>query len=141
MSILEWCPCVQLFDPVYSFHKNIKILNFCPFKNECLKVHEKAYLRCRVHGVLTCTPWRQHVNTELVAAETKTKEILTFLLTTTNCTSTQTVPGIRRIRPFLSQEATQLLVHNAAAPLIFSLPKFTHMTPLLRFLHWLPVAA
>ncbi|KAI4889762.1 hypothetical protein NFI96_019377, partial [Prochilodus magdalenae] len=75
--------------------------------------------------------------------------------------------SIRRIRPFPSQEATQLLVQslvisrldycnsllaslalrtlelvqNAAARLIFNLPKFTHLTPLLRSLHWLPVAA
>ncbi|KAI4873408.1 hypothetical protein NFI96_002258 [Prochilodus magdalenae] len=71
---------------------------------------------------------------------------------------------IRRIRPFLSQEATQLLsrldycnsllaglplrairplqlVQNAAARLIFNLPKFTHVTPLLRSIHWLPVVA
>ncbi|KAI4897478.1 hypothetical protein NFI96_008600 [Prochilodus magdalenae] len=76
--------------------------------------------------------------------------------------------NIQRIRPFLSQEATQLLVQslvisrldycnsllaglplrairplqlvqNAAARLIFNLPKFTHVTPLLRSLHWLPV--
>ncbi|KAI4888357.1 hypothetical protein NFI96_032621 [Prochilodus magdalenae] len=78
--------------------------------------------------------------------------------------------NIWRIRPFLSQEATQLLVQslvisrldycnlllaglplrairplqlvqNAAARLIFNLPKFTHVTPLLRSLHWLPVVA
>ena len=30
---------------------------------------------------------------------------------------------------------------NAAACLIFSLPKFSHLSPLLRDLHWLPVAA
>ncbi|KAI4888742.1 hypothetical protein NFI96_010443 [Prochilodus magdalenae] len=33
------------------------------------------------------------------------------------------------------------LVQNAAAHLIFNLPKFTHVTPLLRFRHWLPVVA
>ncbi|KAI4896979.1 hypothetical protein NFI96_002572 [Prochilodus magdalenae] len=78
--------------------------------------------------------------------------------------------SIRRIRSFLSQEATQLLVQslvisrldycnsllaglplrairplqliqNAAVRLIFNLPKFTHVTPLLRSLHWLPVIA
>ncbi|KAI4879835.1 hypothetical protein NFI96_016477, partial [Prochilodus magdalenae] len=78
--------------------------------------------------------------------------------------------NIRRIRPFLYQEAAQLLVQslvisrldycnsllaglplrairplqlvqNAAARLIFNLPKFTHVTPLLRSLHWLPVVA
>ncbi|KAK3560925.1 hypothetical protein QTP86_023115, partial [Hemibagrus guttatus] len=75
-----------------------------------------------------------------------------------------------RIRPFLSTQATQALVQslvisrldycssllaglplnairplqmiqNAAAPLVFNLPKFSHITPLLRSLHWLPVAA
>ncbi|KAK3572751.1 hypothetical protein QTP86_007041 [Hemibagrus guttatus] len=78
--------------------------------------------------------------------------------------------NIRRIRPFLSTQATQVLVQslviltldycnsllaglplnairplqmiqNAATRLVFNLPKFSHTTPLLRSLHWLPVAA
>jgi hypothetical protein len=78
--------------------------------------------------------------------------------------------NIRRIRPYLTTYSTQLLVQtmvtsrldycnsllaslpacailplqliqNAAARLVFNLPKFSHVTPLLRSLHWLPVAA
>ncbi|KAK3539398.1 hypothetical protein QTP70_006301 [Hemibagrus guttatus] len=78
--------------------------------------------------------------------------------------------NIRRIWPFLSTQATQVLVQslvisrldycnsllaglplnairplqmiqNAAARLVLNLPKFSHTTPLLRSLHWLPVAA
>ncbi|KAL7866945.1 hypothetical protein AOLI_G00147590 [Acnodon oligacanthus] len=33
------------------------------------------------------------------------------------------------------------LIQNAAAQLVFNLPKFSHVTPLLRSFHWLPVAA
>ena len=33
------------------------------------------------------------------------------------------------------------LIQNAAARLVFNQPKFSHVTPLLRSLHWLPVAA
>ncbi|KAK3555551.1 hypothetical protein QTP86_021777, partial [Hemibagrus guttatus] len=33
------------------------------------------------------------------------------------------------------------MIQNAAAPLVFNLPKFSHTTPLLHSLHWLPVAA
>ncbi|KAJ8341700.1 hypothetical protein SKAU_G00339910 [Synaphobranchus kaupii] len=78
--------------------------------------------------------------------------------------------NVRRIRPYLTTYSTQLLVQNmvtshlvycnsllaslpacailplqqiqnAAAQLVFNLPKFLHVTPLLRSLHWLPVAA
>ena len=78
--------------------------------------------------------------------------------------------NIRRIRPLLTQKAVQVLVQalvisrldycnsllaglpasairplqliqNAAARLVFNQPKFSHTTPLLRSLHWLPVAA
>ena len=78
--------------------------------------------------------------------------------------------SIRRIRPYLTTYSTQLLVQamvisrldycnsllaslpvctiqplqliqNAAAHLVFNLPKFSHVTPLLRSLHWLPVVA
>ncbi len=73
--------------------------------------------------------------------------------------------NIRKIRPFLSEHATQLvlsrldycnallaglpansikplqLIQNAAARLIFNEPKRTHVTPLFINLHWLPIAA
>ncbi|XP_058872832.1 uncharacterized protein LOC131723237 [Acipenser ruthenus] len=78
--------------------------------------------------------------------------------------------NIRRIRPVLTNYATQLLVQalvfsrldycnsllaglpasatrplqliqNFAARLVFSLPRFAHATPLLRSLHWLPITA
>ncbi|KAL7826577.1 hypothetical protein AOLI_G00317860 [Acnodon oligacanthus] len=78
--------------------------------------------------------------------------------------------NIHRIRPFLTRDSAQVLVQslvisrldycnlllaglpmqtikplqliqNAAARLVFCLPKFSHITPLLRSLHWLPVAA
>ncbi len=78
--------------------------------------------------------------------------------------------NIRKIRPFLTQHAAQLLVQalvisrlgycnallaglssntikplqmieNAAARLVFSKPKRAHVTPLFISLHWLPVAA
>ncbi len=78
--------------------------------------------------------------------------------------------NIRKIGPFLSEHATQLLVQalvlsrldycnallaglpansikplqliqNAAARLIFNEPKRTHVTPLFINLHWLPIAA
>ncbi len=78
--------------------------------------------------------------------------------------------NIRKIRPFLTQNAAQLLVqalvisrldycnavvaglpsctitpvqmiHNAAARLVFSEPKRAHVTPLFVSLQWLPVAA
>ena len=81
-----------------------------------------------------------------------------------------TLYNIRRIRPFLTQESAQLLIQasviskldycnslltglpacalkplqmiqNAAARLVFNQPKFSHVTPLLRSLHWLPVIA
>ncbi len=78
--------------------------------------------------------------------------------------------NIRKIRPFLTEHAAQLLVQalvvsrldycnallaglpsntikplqmiqNAAARLVFKEPKRTHVTPLFISLHWLPVAA
>ncbi len=76
--------------------------------------------------------------------------------------------SIKRIRKFLSREATETLIHafifshldycngllyglpeyqtaklqciqNMAARLVFKLPKFSHVTPLMLDLHWLPV--
>ena len=78
--------------------------------------------------------------------------------------------NIRRIRPFLTEKAAQVLiqalvisrldycnsllagapasaikplelVQKAAARLVFKRPKFTHTTALLHSLHWLPVVA
>ncbi|KAJ8413309.1 hypothetical protein AAFF_G00093050 [Aldrovandia affinis] len=77
--------------------------------------------------------------------------------------------NIRRIRPFLTTYSTQLLVQamvlyldycnsllaglpastirplqliqNAAARLVYNLPRHSHVTPLLTTLHWLPVIA
>ncbi|KAK3557743.1 hypothetical protein QTP86_000303 [Hemibagrus guttatus] len=95
---------------------------------------------------------------------------LSFSSHVTNVTRSFLLYNIRRIRPFLSTQATQVLVRslvisrldycnsllagvplnairplqmiqNAAAQLVFNLPKFSHTTPLLRSLHWLPVAA
>ncbi len=80
-----------------------------------------------------------------------------------------TLHNIRKIRPFLTEHAAQLLVslvnsrldycnallaglssntikplqmiQNAAAQLVFNEPKRAHVTPLFVSLHWLPVAA
>ena len=78
--------------------------------------------------------------------------------------------ALYNIRPFLTREAAQLLVQalvihhldycnsllaglpasaikplqriqNAAVCLVFNLTKFSHVTPLFRDLHWLPVVA
>ena len=78
--------------------------------------------------------------------------------------------NIRRIRLYLTTYSTQLLIQamvisrldycnsllaslpayaiqllqliqNSAVRLVFNLPKFSHITPLLQSLHWLPVAA
>ncbi|KAI4885283.1 hypothetical protein NFI96_013684 [Prochilodus magdalenae] len=49
----------------------------------------------------------------------------------------QLTPSSYSLRPFRPLQ----LVQNSAARLIFNLPKFTHVTPLLCSLHWLPVVA
>ena len=78
--------------------------------------------------------------------------------------------NIKSIQPYLTTYSTQLLIQamlisrldycnsllaslpaytiqplqfiqNAAAHLVFNLPKFSHITPRIRSLHWLPVAA
>uniref|UniRef100_A0AAQ4PRX6 Transferrin receptor protein 1 n=1 Tax=Gasterosteus aculeatus aculeatus TaxID=481459 RepID=A0AAQ4PRX6_GASAC len=95
---------------------------------------------------------------------------LTSNITASTRSCRYTLYNIRRIRPLLTQKAAQVLIQalvisrldycnsllaglpatairplqliqNAAARLVFSLPKFSHTTPLLRSLHWLPVAA
>ena len=78
--------------------------------------------------------------------------------------------NIRRIRKYLSQEVTETLVHafitsridfchsllyglpnsqlakiqrvlNASAKLVCNAPRFCHITPIMRDLHWLPIRA
>ncbi|KAM9499463.1 uncharacterized protein ACWYII_002362 [Salvelinus alpinus] len=54
--------------------------------------------------------------------------------------------NIHRILPYLTQEASQVLIQilvisHLDSHLVFNLPKFSHVTPLLRTLHWLPVEA
>uniref|UniRef100_A0A8C2X723 Ferric-chelate reductase 1 n=1 Tax=Cyclopterus lumpus TaxID=8103 RepID=A0A8C2X723_CYCLU len=95
---------------------------------------------------------------------------LTADIAAITCSCRYMLYNIRRIRPLLTQKAAQVLVQalvisrldycnsllaglpanairplqliqNAAARLVFNRPKFTHTTPLLRDLHWLPVAA
>ncbi len=84
------------------------------------------------------------------------------------CAAFKHLYNLRRIRKYLSREATETLVHafifshidycngllyglpkyqiqklqriqNMAAKLVFQQPKFSHVTPLLTQLHWLPV--
>ncbi|KAK3553457.1 hypothetical protein QTP70_003500 [Hemibagrus guttatus] len=91
-------------------------------------------------------------------------------VTNVTCSCWFLLYNIRRIRPFLSTQATQVLVQslvisrldycnsllaglplnairplqmiqNAAARLVFNLPKFSNTTPMLSSLHWLPVTA
>ncbi|XP_062422208.1 LOW QUALITY PROTEIN: uncharacterized protein LOC134132996 [Pungitius pungitius] len=96
---------------------------------------------------------------------------LTANIAATTRSCRYTLYNIRRIRPLLTQKAAQVLIQalvisrldycnsllagllgtairplqliqNAAARLVFNLPKYSHhTTPLLRSLHWLPVAA
>uniref|UniRef100_A0A8C1PKN9 Reverse transcriptase domain-containing protein n=1 Tax=Cyprinus carpio TaxID=7962 RepID=A0A8C1PKN9_CYPCA len=118
-------------------------------------------------GLSTITPSRTARNLEVVMDHQ-----LSFTdhiaITTRSCRFA--LYNIRKIRPFLSEEATQLLVQalvlsrldhcnallaglpactikplkliqNAAARVVFNKPKKAHVTPLLIRLHWLPVAA
>ena len=109
-------------------------------------------------------------NKNSVVARTQTARNVgvTHQLSFTNIASTTRscrymLHNIRRTRPPLTQKGAQVLVQalvisllaglpassirplqllqNAAARLVFNLQKFTQNTPLLHFLHWLPVAA
>ena len=84
------------------------------------------------------------------------------------CSAFFHIYNIRRIRKYLSRDSAETLVHafissmldygnsllfglpqyqiqklqrvqNASARLIFSMPRYCHITPLLLDLHWLPV--
>ena len=92
-----------------------------------------------------------------------------MLIPNTKCTEAfRQLYSLRRIRKYLSHQATESLIHafifshidycngllnrvskhlikklqqiqNMAARLVYKLPKFTHVTLLLKDLHWLPV--
>ncbi|KAK9976737.1 hypothetical protein ABG768_021940, partial [Culter alburnus] len=118
-------------------------------------------------GSSTITPSRTARNLGVVM-----DDCLTFTdhVATTTRSCRFALYNIRKIRPFLSEHSTQILVQalvlsrldycnallaglpactikplqliqNAAARLVFNEPKRAHVTPLFVSLHWLPVAA
>ncbi len=118
------------------------------------------------------------VGESVVKAVTSVKDLGAFLDSTLSmethinakCSAAyRQIYSIRRIRRFISREATETLIHafifshldycngllydlpdyqirklqriqNMAARLVFRLPKFSHVTPLMFELHWLPVS-
>ncbi len=134
--------------------------------------------------VVPATPTLQHdfsiqLGTSIIAPSTSVRNLgvifddqLTFKehIAKTARSCRFALHNIRKIRPFLTEHAAQLLVQalvvsrldycnallaglpantikplqmiqNAAARLVFNEPKRTHVTPLFISLHWLPVAA
>ncbi len=118
-------------------------------------------------GSSTITPSKTATNLGVVIDD---KLNFTDHITKTARSCRFTLYNIKKIRPFLSEHATRLLVQalvlsrldycnallaglsassikplkliqNAAARLIFNEPKRTHVTPLFINLHWLPIAA
>uniref|UniRef100_A0A8C1YQM8 Reverse transcriptase domain-containing protein n=1 Tax=Cyprinus carpio TaxID=7962 RepID=A0A8C1YQM8_CYPCA len=118
-------------------------------------------------GSSTITPSRTARNLRVVIDH---QLRFTYHIATTTRSCRFALYNIRKIRPFLSEQATQLLVQalvlsrldycnallaglpacsikplqliqNAAARVVFNEPKKAHVTPLLIRLHWLPEAA
>ncbi len=118
-------------------------------------------------GSSTITPSKTAKNLGVVIDD---KLNFTYHITKTARSCRFALYNIKKIRPFLSEHATQLLVQalvlsrldycnallaglpasfikplqliqNAAARLIFNEPKRTHVTPLFINLHWLQIAA
>ncbi|KAI4880227.1 hypothetical protein NFI96_017282, partial [Prochilodus magdalenae] len=84
--------------------------------------------------VTLCKAFTFHVKQVMVKEATQLLVQSLVISRLDYCNSLLAGLPLRAIRPLQ-------LVQNAAARLIFNLPKFTHVTPLLHSLHWLPVVA
>ncbi|XP_075313226.1 uncharacterized protein LOC142373735 [Odontesthes bonariensis] len=128
----------------------------CPFRDPAITVDDSVVTSTRTARNLGVTLDDELSFSPNIASVTRSCRFLLY--------------NIRRIHPFLTDKALQVLiqalvisrldycnsllagalasairplelVQKAAARLVFNLPKFSHTTPLLRSLHWLPVAA
>ncbi len=138
----DWASCLPCHSNSTAwFHDSVRFINNYP-----IKLSQKSW--CNVRWQLT---FKEHI--------AKTARSCRFAL-----------HNIRKIRPFPTEHAAQLLVQalvisrldycnallaglpsntikplqmiqNAAARLVFNEPKITHVTPLFITLHWLAVAA
>jgi len=139
----------------------MSVIKLVQLKTDAITDHERNFdlLECHswqrrevFNSVLGPTPTARNLHVTLDSQHSLTADITE---TTRSCR--YMLHNIRRIRPLrhrflddcnsllagLPAKAIQplQLIQNAATQLVFNLPKFTHTTPLLRSLHWLPVAS